>query len=219
MRIKHYIQGKKRGKEANRLEREAMSDPFLQDALDGFDSVAGNHTKVLERLEQQILHQSATAKRKLRIVWGAMAATVLLLIGLGSYLFMLNEEKNSPVIATTQSIRQNAKGATDKASERVERTDEIRKKGNDQSSVKFTSPVIKADEEVSEEEDIKTQQEVMQTSAAVGTVDFDKGTDDIAVPVQAQTAETTDRNIIHGKVVDEKGQPLAGVNIQEKRDD
>ena len=43
--------------------------------------------------------------------------------------------------------------------------------------IKFTAPVIKPDEEVSDEEEPKTQQEVTESKAAVGTIDYDKGTD------------------------------------------
>jgi protein TonB len=44
--------------------------------------------------------------------------------------------------------------------------------------IKFTAPVIKADEEVADEEEPKTQQEVVDSKAAIGNIDFDKGTDD-----------------------------------------
>ena len=54
MNLKEYIQGKRYGKEANQLEREAMNDPFLQDAIDGFDSVQGEHLQVIEALEKKI---------------------------------------------------------------------------------------------------------------------------------------------------------------------
>ena len=54
MKLKDYIQGKRHGKEANRLEREAMNDPFLNDAIDGFDSVEGDHLSVIAELEKQI---------------------------------------------------------------------------------------------------------------------------------------------------------------------
>jgi hypothetical protein len=41
MNFKDYIQGKRHGREANQIEHEAMNDPFLQDAIDGFDNVQG----------------------------------------------------------------------------------------------------------------------------------------------------------------------------------
>jgi len=44
--------------------------------------------------------------------------------------------------------------------------------------IKFTAPVIKPDEEVAEEEEPKMQQEVVESKAAIGSIDYDKGTDD-----------------------------------------
>jgi periplasmic protein TonB len=44
--------------------------------------------------------------------------------------------------------------------------------------IKFTAPVIKPDEEVTEEEEPKMQQEVVESKAAIGTINYDKGTDD-----------------------------------------
>jgi protein TonB len=58
--------------------------------------------------------------------------------------------------------------------------------------IKFTAPVIKPDEEVREEEQPKTQQEVIVSKAAIGTINFNKGTNDVTavipttVPQQAQ---------------------------------
>ena len=37
--IKTYLQKEQRGKEANRLEREALSDSFLYEALEGLTAV------------------------------------------------------------------------------------------------------------------------------------------------------------------------------------
>jgi periplasmic protein TonB len=44
--------------------------------------------------------------------------------------------------------------------------------------IKFTAPVIKADEEVADEEQPKMQDEVVDSKAAIGSIDYDKGTDD-----------------------------------------
>lgn len=45
------------------------------------------------------------------------------------------------------------------------------------SSIKFTAPVIKKDNEVKPEEELKTQDELMNTKTAIGAIDF-KGNDD-----------------------------------------
>jgi protein TonB len=44
--------------------------------------------------------------------------------------------------------------------------------------IKFTAPVIKPDEEVAEEEEPKMQEEVVDSKAAIGNIDYNKGTDD-----------------------------------------
>ncbi len=79
-----YIKGKRYGKEANKLERESMEDPFLQEALDGYDVVISNHIDSIERLEDQITQQSKVRKQnKLTFYW-SVAAGVVLVLGVGS---------------------------------------------------------------------------------------------------------------------------------------
>ena len=41
MKLIDYITGNRKGREARRIEREAMDDPFLRDALEGYDAVLG----------------------------------------------------------------------------------------------------------------------------------------------------------------------------------
>mgnify|MGYP005798868803 CR=1 FL=1 len=65
MKLTDYIFGSRRGREANRLERDAMSDPFLAEALDGFDGVYGNHSDKLADLRQRIQDVSDHGKRLL----------------------------------------------------------------------------------------------------------------------------------------------------------
>lgn len=42
MKLLDYIRGLRKGKEAHRLERESMQDPFLADAMDGYSQLGGN---------------------------------------------------------------------------------------------------------------------------------------------------------------------------------
>ena len=91
MNLKDYIQGKRKGKDANRLEREAMNNPFLQDALDGFDAVDGDHLSAIEMLEKEIAEK--IEQKKSRVVlfrWQtlAVAASVIILLGVSGLLFL-----------------------------------------------------------------------------------------------------------------------------------
>ena len=58
MKLIDYIRGKRKGKEAHRLERESMQDPFLADAIDGYDTVEGNHEVHIDELRKMISHKS-----------------------------------------------------------------------------------------------------------------------------------------------------------------
>jgi periplasmic protein TonB len=58
-------------------------------------------------------------------------------------------------------------------------------------TIKFTPPVIKPDEQVSEEEEPKMQTEVIDNKAAIGAVTYDKGTDDVTAPLP-----TDDKQIV-----------------------
>jgi len=60
--LKDYIRGERHGAGAHDLELEAMRDPLLADALDGYNAVPGDHSTVLEGLEGRIRH-SATGGR------------------------------------------------------------------------------------------------------------------------------------------------------------
>ena len=64
MKLTDYIFGSRRGREANRLEREAMADPFLADAVEGYDSVYGGHSDKLAELEQEVARRAVRPRRR-----------------------------------------------------------------------------------------------------------------------------------------------------------
>ncbi|MDR2126982.1 MAG: energy transducer TonB [Prevotellaceae bacterium] len=71
-----YIKGKRKGIEANHTERAAMTDPFLHEALEGIDSIDGNHVKHIESLHDKIMKRASEHKKRYRkiMVWGAAAS-------------------------------------------------------------------------------------------------------------------------------------------------
>lgn len=84
-----YIQGSRKGKEAHRLEKEAMRDPFLSDALDGYQTVEGNHVESIEAMRRRISRRTCS-QRDLIAKW-SIAASLLICLGFGSY-FWFNRE-------------------------------------------------------------------------------------------------------------------------------
>jgi hypothetical protein len=93
MKLFQYIRGTRRGKEINRLEREAMRDPFLADALEGFDKVAGDdHEWRIKEVRTEISKKTESGKRSVFRYW-SIAASILLFIGCGGY-FLLHKNQS-----------------------------------------------------------------------------------------------------------------------------
>jgi len=208
MRLKDYIQGNRRGKEANRMEREAMNDPFLQEALDGFDAVAGDHLPIIERLEKKFT--KPTPRNRIVWYWSA-AASILLLVGISAYFFLERTEKTTPVIAMHQPVE----------------SEEIALKES------MTSPLLQAREQqpatsMPQRKTVVTElariTEVPESDeeVIVNMVADNVITDDVAVAaakvVAAQPEVKIDRNrlAVFGKVLDETGEPIPGVTIVER---
>jgi periplasmic protein TonB len=61
-------------------------------------------------------------------------------------------------------------------------------------TIKFTPPVIKPDEAVSEEDEPKMQKEIVGQKAAISTADFNKGTDDVAAPIVKENSQITEES-------------------------
>jgi len=86
MKLIDYIQGKRHGKGANRLEREALNDPFLRDAMEGFDAVSGDHLASINQLEEDLKRRTRKKTRVISYRWWTigLAASLILVLGIGS---------------------------------------------------------------------------------------------------------------------------------------
>lgn len=103
MNLLRYIQGFRKGKEAHRIEKEAMQDPFLADAIEGFDQVQGNHIQEIEKLRKKITIRTQS-KRSYYIRNWSIAASILFCIGIGGY--FLVKENELPEILYTEEIKE-----------------------------------------------------------------------------------------------------------------
>ncbi|GHU69889.1 hypothetical protein FACS189413_09460 [Bacteroidia bacterium] len=85
MNLNHYIRGVRKGKEINRLEKAAMNDSFLADAMSGYDKTDGNHEQQIEALRRRIYLKTKQKNVALRN-W-SIAASILLILGIGGMFF------------------------------------------------------------------------------------------------------------------------------------
>jgi len=88
--IQNYLSGKLNADEMYRLEREALEDPFLQDAIDGFmdtEAISHNQLSLLQkRLEKRVVEQQEE-RNVLHFTWqrlavASVAGTLLIVIGI-----------------------------------------------------------------------------------------------------------------------------------------
>lgn len=105
--FENYIKGKRHGKLAHDLERLSQDDPFLADAIEGFDSVDGDHLASIAKMQDLVQAKVRASKRNTftaSMYWRAMAVCVVLalLIG-GGYMLMLDEKNNNEKYSTASS--------------------------------------------------------------------------------------------------------------------
>lgn len=83
--IRRYLAGELDDKAMHILERQALEDPFLAEALDGFTGYAADQTANLDDLDRRLEKRVAGAKERKMFVYyrWAAAAAVLIVAGVG----------------------------------------------------------------------------------------------------------------------------------------
>ncbi|MBK5722368.1 hypothetical protein JGH11_15945 [Dysgonomonas sp. Marseille-P4677] len=82
MKFLDYINGQRRGKDAHRIEKSSMRDPFLYEAIEGFDSIDDNHIERISNIQKRLKAKNKTVRNNQ--IWQT-AAAVVFIVGLGGY--------------------------------------------------------------------------------------------------------------------------------------
>lgn len=207
--LKQYVGGKRHGKPANQLERKAMNDPFLQDAIDGFDAVEGNHGTAISNLEKRI---SSAKKRKKRVWWWAAAAVLLLLVGIPYLLYQ--PEQEIPMVLETPKEAPTPKTESE---ELILHPDIIPETENTEDAIVITEenktrekiipPSEKSQMDITEHEE--NSEIILETPQAKMV-----RTDEQAVAVESATLTIGPKSkVVSGQLVDELGFPLPGATL------
>ena len=151
MELIDYIKGLRSGRKAHYIEREAMNDPFLQEALEGYESVAGNHAKQIERLKTRTIKRVKPPKiAHLNIQNWSIAATILLCISIGIVGYLLVNEQNTMKLENMQAeVREQSipkEEIPEMSSQNENKSQEIIQTSPKESIAALTPPVIVADE-------------------------------------------------------------------------
>ena len=231
MKLLDYIRGLRKGKEAHRLEKESMQDPFLADAMDGYNQVEGNHEQRIEKLRMQVSAYSAKKKNTYAITW-SIAACLVIGFGISSYFLFLKKSMTDEVFIAEESVPAKLPEATTPetptnpatpaapvtprkeialAATKV-KTDstpisEIAVKQADKKEMSASAVI-----EPMMEEALEQTAELQEVAA---TMDTSESASDKKMRM-AKVVTIPNSNIIQGKVTDEKGEPIIGASVAYK---
>ena len=233
MKLLDYIRGLRKGKEAHRLEKESMKDPFLADAMDGYSQVEGNHEERIEKLRMQISAHTAkhtnSSKRKnsYAITW-SIAACLVIGIGISTYFLFLKKSMTDNVFIAKEDIPsavfepvtpKEEISSLAEAKMKQDSTHEVIVKQADKKNIVAKSKTTPKPQSVPIAatpviEEATGEETAGQAIMLEETIVADTNTSHSEVPeMKVAKVAAPNRNPIKGKVTDEKGEPIIGASV------
>ena len=221
MELLDYIKGLRSGRKAHYIEREAMNDPFLQEALEGYESIAGNHAKQIERLKTRTIKRVKPLKiANLNIQNWSIAATILLCISIGIVGYLLVNEQNTMRLENMQAeVREQSipkEEIPEMSSQNENKSQEIIQTSPKELIAAFTPPVIIVAEDKMEDVMIAAD-EIIESEQSIMDLSFQAQAEPELVVIEVESDNADNRRmskLITGKVIDASGEALPGVSIQ-----
>ena len=101
-RILKYLNNELSDKDRYAFEREMEADPFLKEAMEGYEKTDQQH--IINNL-QTLENKLSRNKNKITIpLWMKVAASLLFIIGITSLFFISNNNTNKPLLSKQQKI-------------------------------------------------------------------------------------------------------------------
>ena len=244
MKLLDYIRGLRKGKEAHRLEKESMQDPFLADAMDGYNQVEGNHEERIEKLRMQVSAHSAKKKNTYAITWN-IAACLIIGFGISSYFLFLKKSMTDEVFIAEESVSTKLAEPAAPPTPAIPATPTV--PATPQKEIALATTKVKTDSTpVSEitarqanKKDmiariqatsqpqqgvlvatVPVMEEVSEETAAlqevVATMDTFESESDKKMKLAKVATILPQNNMIKGRVTNEKGEPLIGASVTYK---
>ena len=239
MKLLDYIRGLRKGKEAHRLEKESMQDPFLADAMDGYNQVEGNHEQRIEKLRMQVSAHSAKKKNTYAITW-SIAACLIIGFGISSYFLFLKKSMTDEVFIAEESVSTKLAEPAAPPTPAIPATPTV--PATPQKEIALATTKVKTDSTpISEitarqadkkdmiakiqatsqpQQGVPVMEEVSEETAAlqevVATIDTFESESDKKMKMAKVATILPQNNMIKGRVTDEKGEPLIGASVTYK---
>lgn len=220
MKLLDYIRGARKGKEAHRLEKEAMRDPFLADALEGYSRVGNGADEQIEELRRRI-RARAVRKRNHAVVW-SIAASLLIGVCIGSY-FLFQEKPLSDEARMAMEQAVHPKPLSVYEEEKKDELAEAVIKDSAGPSKKLISENKKKKMLVPSSEVPQVMTQELMEEALEATIDDEPSAMDKKMVMRASVANDSSFNTkvavvgkVRGKVTDPSGEPLVGATVRVK---
>ena len=252
MKLLDYIRGLRKGKEAHRLERESMQDPFLADAMDGYSQVEGNHEQRIEKLRMQVSAHSAKKKNTRAITW-SIAACLAIGFGVSSYFLFLKKSMTDEVFIAKESVSSKLAEPAVPPTPAIPATPTV--PATPQKEIALATAKVKTDSTPASEDStpvseitarqankkdmiakiqatsqpqqgtppvatMPVMEEVSEETAAlqevIATMDTFESESDKKMKLAKVATILPQKNMIKGRVTDEKGEPLIGASVTYK---
>jgi hypothetical protein len=99
--IQKYLNGELDAKAMHALEKQAQDDPFLMDALEGYQNIGTNQQFNFNEVEQRFIERTAQHKKQPVVLWRVLSVAASLIIALGiSLLWYKHNSTKKQVLAS-----------------------------------------------------------------------------------------------------------------------
>lgn len=147
VQIRKYLNGELNTHAMHALERRALDDPFLADALEGFEHASAGQKDNLAELTDR-LHQRAEKKTRKIIPWIPLsaAASITIVVGAAIWFFTGKQSENEPKRVVAQNVAPEKKEVPTSATPSASTDTLMNERGNKVVQTEVAKP--KADKEV-----------------------------------------------------------------------
>jgi hypothetical protein len=227
--IAKYLKGLLSNRERHNLEKEVMQDTFEEEAFDGLTTLSGEEFEAaMSNLNNRLDARIAPKQQVGKLWFYRIAASVILLMGLGTALFLIVKQpeqelitqeipkiKNTIVsVESNDSIEAPVKESADKGAP-------FPGKQDNKKSVRYSTPYL-SEPESPEGETMASavSDEEVYPTVEIAAQEMDEMVleekREEAIAGKAKEAESYENNYITGRVLGVNREALAGVTIQEK---
>jgi hypothetical protein len=94
MNFLDYIKGQRKGSNAHRIEKDSMKDPFMYEAIEGFDSIDDDHIARINNIQRRLGIKTKATKKQQHPIWQSVAACAVVIFAIGGYMVIGYHKSN-----------------------------------------------------------------------------------------------------------------------------